>query len=313
MDDAQSMCRLVSQFAECDPDQVLVMSTGIIGQNLPMDRVESGIKDAASNLGSCEESFIAAADAILTTDKDRKIAFREIALGGSTYNIAAMAKGAGMIAPNMATMLAVVLTDAPLRPTIARDLISKAAQASFNRVSVDGHQSTNDTLLLLSSNPSDAVSDEATELFATALNSVCIELAKELVADGEGASHLMEIRVSGAANSEDAEEIARTVGASPLVKTAITGGDPNWGRIISATGYAKARIEPEKVSLQILGTTIYRLGAPVAFDAALLSSQMKQADEVLIDLTVGDGTGTTIYWASDLTTEYVTFNSEYTT
>ena len=311
--DAAAMCKQVAEQIGCPEKDVLVMSTGVIGQPLPMDRVQQGIAEAIDKLDATEDSFLASADGILTTDKSRKIACRKIELNGQTYSIAAMAKGAGMIAPNMATMLAVILTDAPIAQEDANNILPNAVQRSFNRVSVDGHTSTNDTCLLLSSGEGESLQGDS---LATASEQICdlsIELAKQLVGDGEGASHIISIRVTGAEDTASAEVIAKTVAASPLVKTAITGGDPNWGRIVSAAGYAEAKITPSKTSLKICEQTIYANGSPVEFDAAELSSKMKQAEEVLIELVVGDGNGEAEYWASDLTTDYVRFNSEYTT
>jgi glutamate N-acetyltransferase/amino-acid N-acetyltransferase len=298
---------------ECDSEQVLVMSTGVIGQKLPMDAVRAGIDAAGEQLGAGPDAFKKCAEAMLTTDKACKVAFRSVVADGNGYSIAAMAKGAGMIAPNMATMLAVILTDAPLSPAVAQDLIAETAAISFNRVSVDGHTSTNDTLLLLSSGKGEPLSGDALEEFRSQLESAAVELAKMLVADGEGATHVMSIRVTGAQDNHSAHEIAEVVASSPLVKTAITGGDPNWGRIVSAAGNAEARMDPDKTSLQILGSTIFRNGVPQPFDAAALSKQMQDSAEVTIELTVGNGPGQADYWSSDLTTEYVRFNSEYTT
>ncbi len=313
MNDAIAMCDQVANLAGCKRSEVLIMSTGVIGQRLPMTKVSHGIMDAYSNLENNADSFYAAAEAIRTTDNDRKVASKSIKVGGRTINIAAMAKGAGMIAPNMATMLAVVLTDAPLLPEDAQSIISSAAEISFNKVSVDGHTSTNDSLLILASGRSKPLASEELTTFASHVNEVCISLAKMLVADGEGATHVMAINVSGADDDAAADEIARTVAASQLVKTAITGGDPNWGRIVSAAGYAKAQIVPEKTSLKVCGIMIYENGSPIEFDAAALSEKMKSSPEVDIDLVVGPGTGKSTFWSSDLTTEYVKFNSEYTT
>ena len=313
MRDAEAMCQQVASLVGCDASDVLVMSTGVIGQPLPMDRIREGIANAHARLEADFDSFLLAADAICTTDRNRKIVVRELPVGSQAYRVAAMAKGAGMIEPNMATMLSVVLTDAPLSTDAAASALTQAANKSFNRISVDGHTSTNDTMLLLASGQGEPLAGEDLEAFQQALNALSIELAKLIVADGEGATHVMAIRVEGAANDQDAHDIAKTVAASPLVKTAITGGDPNWGRIVSAAGYAKARIQPELTCLKICGQTIYHLGAPLLFDAAQLSQEMKRNPEVAIELRVGDGPGSVSYWASDLTTDYVIFNSEYTT
>jgi glutamate N-acetyltransferase/amino-acid N-acetyltransferase len=313
LDNATSMCNQVAQLVGCQPAEVLVMSTGVIGKPLPMDKVGSGIAKAHAQLGSTMESFLLAADAICTTDQYRKIVFREVLLGNQVYRIAAMAKGAGMIAPNMATMLGVVLTDAPLTSNAASIALTRGADKSFNRISVDGHTSTNDTLLLLASGRGEPMSGDLLQTFQRELESALIELAKLIVADGEGATHVLSIHVEGAGSDRDAQLIAKTVAASPLVKTAIAGGDPNWGRIVSAAGYAEAKIQPELTCLRVCGQSIYHLGSPLAFDAGTLSGMMKQSPEVLIELRVGDGPGTASYWSSDLTTDYVRFNSEYTT
>jgi len=224
-----------------------------------------------------------------------------------------MAKGAGMIAPNMATMLAVVVTDAPLAQSDLVELLRHSADRSFNQVSVDGHTSTNDSLVLLSSGTGTPLAGASLQQFRDFLCNACIELAKQLVADGEGATHVMEIRVSGAASVDDANHIARIIGESPLVKTAITGGDPTWGRIVSAVGYAGRPIRPEMTSLTMLGVSLYKDGAPVPFDAASTSRLIKDSPTVMMELVVGDGPGAAIRWASDITVEYVRFNSEYTT
>ena len=312
--DALEMCRSVAEIVSADPAEVLVMSTGVIGKHLPMERVAKGVQIAAEKLGDTLDDFYAAADAILTTDRARKVEFVSFPVGGKIVRLAAMAKGAGMIAPNMATMLGVVLTDAVLTPEQAHRLLQQIVSVTFNSVSVDGHTSTNDTLLMLSSGAADVSIDEANEpVFAEHLQDACSRLARQLVADGEGATHVIKIHVTGALSDDDAAVIARTVGASLLVKTAITGGDPNWGRIVSAAGYAGPPIEPEATCLSILGTEIYRNGAPAPFDAKRLSEAMKQAGDVELELTVGNGSGQAIHWASDLTVEYVRFNSEYTT
>lgn len=313
-ENANEMCRLLAKRIVADPSQILVMSTGVIGKHLPMDRVQTGVDIAFNKLGSSLDHFHAAADAILTTDKARKIEIASFEIDGEPVRVAAMAKGAGMIAPNMATMLGVIFTDAALNPEQAQQLLGQIAAVTFNCVSVDGHTSTNDTLLLLASGSSGVhIGPSSEAVFAGHLQSVCRRLARQLVADGEGATHVIEIRVSGAQSDHDAETIARVIGASPLVKTAITGGDPNWGRIVSAAGYAGPKIQPEKTCLSVLGTEIYRDGAPISYDAKTLSGAMKAATDVILEIRVGDGNGAATQWASDLTVEYVRFNSEYTT
>jgi len=313
MRDAEEMTAMIAGKIGCEPADVLVMSTGVIGRPMPMEKVRRGIDSATAELAAGEAAFVRASTAIMTTDAFRKSVAAAIDIDGQTYRVAAMAKGAGMIAPNMATMLAVVMTDAPLAQGDLVDLLRHSANRSFNRVSVDGHTSTNDSLVLLSSGTGDPLAGEALAAFRDFLCNTCIDLAKQLVADGEGATHVMEIRVSGAASDDDANHIARVIGESPLVKTAITGGDPNWGRIVSAAGYAGRPIRPELTSLSVLGVPLYQNGTPLAFDAAAASRLIKETGTVVMELVVGDGPGAAIRWASDITVEYVRFNSEYTT
>jgi glutamate N-acetyltransferase / amino-acid N-acetyltransferase len=313
--DADEMTQMVAKHLGCDASAVLVMSTGIIGRPLPIEKLRVGIDDAVSKLGDDHDAFTRASTAIMTTDAFRKSIQRTTTIDGQTYCVAAMAKGAGMIAPNMATMLAVVVTDAPLDQDDVVDALRYVANRSFNRVSVDGHMSTNDSLVLLSSGAAgkERLTGKNLAAYREFLCETCIELAKMLVADGEGATHIMEMQVSGANNDADANEIARVIGESLLVKTAITGGDPNWGRIVSAAGYAGRPIDPTKTCLKILGVTLYENGTPIAFDAKQVSQLIRDTSTVVMDLKVGNGPGKATRWASDITCEYVRFNSEYTT
>ncbi len=313
MTDAKATCHHIASLVGCSDSDVLLMSTGVIGKLLPMDKIRSGVEEAFEKLSDNESAFYDAAEAIRTTDAARKTESIEIELGKKPIRIAAMAKGAGMIAPNMATMLSVMCTDASIAKEDSQAMLSRVANLSFNRVSVDGHTSTNDTLLLLASGQEKPLKGEPLLAFEAELTKLAINLAKQLVADGEGATHVMQIHVFGAASDKSAEIIAKTVAASPLVKCAITGGDPNWGRIVSAAGYAGEKIEPAKVSLSVCGESIYKNGTPVVFHAASLSATMKRNPQIDIELCVGTGTGEATYWSSDLTTDYVNFNSEYTT
>lgn len=314
VEDAALMCQQVANLLAVDPDQVLVLSTGVIGVNLEMEKIHQGIDGAFANLHPTAEHFLSAADAICTTDQSSKVASRSLVINGTKVEILGMAKGAGMIAPNMATMLAVITTDIQLSQTQADSMVKTATDESFNRISVDGHTSTNDTVLLLASGDAKVtLDDESSSVFQEQLNDLFTELAKQIVLDGEGAQYIMAIEVLGARDDNDAFEIAEKVAASQLVKTAITGSDPNWGRIVSAAGCAKASIDPELTSLELCGKTIYQNGSPADFDAAELSGKMKSHREVPIVLRVGNGQGRARYWSSDLTTAYVEFNSEYTT
>ncbi len=313
--DAKAMTAHVAKQIGCQSEDVLVMSTGIIGRPLPMEKITSGIDAACGALEPNHDAFVRASTAIMTTDAFRKSIQRSITINGTTYTVAAMAKGAGMIAPNMATMLAVVVTDAPLNEFDVVESLKYVANRSFNRVSVDGHMSTNDSLVLLSSGAAGGqrLAGQQLETYREFLCETCIELAKMLVADGEGATHIMEIRVSGAKSDDDANEIGRLIGESLLVKTAITGSDPNWGRIVSAAGYAGREMVPGETSLKILGHLLYDRGTPLPFDAKIVSQAIRDATTVVMELNVGRGTGAATRWASDITTEYVRFNSEYTT
>ncbi|MFT7631871.1 MAG: glutamate N-acetyltransferase/amino-acid N-acetyltransferase [Mariniblastus sp.] len=314
-DDNQTMAAETAALIGCTPQQVLVLSTGVIGHTLPMDCIIAGIAAATPGLGAGMEDFELAANAILTTDKSAKTIHQSIEVNGQTINISGMAKGAGMIGPNMATMLAVMTTDAKLTLAAAQTILQSVADASFNRISVEGHTSTNDALLLLCSGESTASLESETELkaFESALTKSCIELAKRIPADGEGATHLIEINVVGAGSVAEADQVARTIAASALVKTAVTGADPNWGRIVSAAGYSGISMNVGEIDLHINGHCVFRGGQPVKFDAATVSQAMAGKFETNIDLRIGNSDISATHWTSDLTVEYVRFNSEYTT
>ncbi len=313
--DAQRMCELAAAPLGASAEQTLVMSTGVIGHFLPMEKIEAGIANAAGELSSGETAFLNAADAILTTDAARKVTTRQAHLGGKTIHIAGMAKGAGMIGPNMATMLCCVVTDAALTADQAQRLLLAAANKSFNNISVEGHTSTNDTMLLLANGQSGGTPLTSTEekAFAQHLEAMCIELAKQIPADGEGSKHLIEVRVTGAETDADARRISHSVASSNLVKTAVHGADPNWGRIVSAAGYAGPAIETSQLALTLNGIVLFSAGEPVSFDAKLASQSIRDNHLTLIELKVGIGPGQCTHWTSDLGVEYVRFNSEYTT
>lgn len=310
----RKMAELTSHQLGAQPNQVCVFSTGIIGQQLPMQKIEPGITSVVAQLGDSQDHFSAAAEAILTTDIGTKTASRIFKVGDQEVTVVGMAKGAGMIGPKMATMLAVVMTDAAISPSSARTIIQQAADASFNRVSVEGHMSTNDGLILIASGKSSAKLDsgEALSSLAGAVEATCVELARQIPADGEGATHLIEINISGARSDADADKIARAIASSNLVKTAITGNDPNWGRIVSAAGYCGADFEMNEVGLKLNGQTVFEQGQPVDFCEKTVSQMLKDSFESLIELSVGKGPGNARHWTSDLTTAYVEFNSEYT-
>ncbi len=302
--------RTAEETASClglEPEEVVVLSTGVIGVPLPMERVREGVRAAASALSP--DGGAAAAEAILTTDRGPKQAVVE----GSGFVVGGMAKGAGMIHPRLATMLAVVTTDYPLAPGEAGSFLRPAVDASFNRISVDGECSTNDAVVLLANGASGVTrSPERDAELARALEEVCSALAREIVEDGEGATVLLEIRVSGAASHGEATAVARRIATSPLVKTAAFGHDPNWGRVLAAAGSAPwnggfAQVEVDRLSVAFDGVPVFARGEPTGEVPELGGTA------VTIDLDLGLGGGAASYLASDLTYDYVRLNAEYTT
>ena len=315
LDDCRAMASLAAEAVGAAEPQALVMSTGVIGQFLPMVKIAAGAKQAAAKLAEGEPAFLAAARGILTTDQGMKIASRSLEIGGQTIRLAGMCKGAGMIGPQMATMLCVICTDAMLLPSEAQAALKFAVEDSFNCISVEGHMSTNDTVLLLASGAAGKkpLGNKELPLFEAALQEVCIELAKQIANDGEGASHLIALDVRGCKTRDDARRIAKTIANSALVKTAVAGGDPNWGRIVSGAGYAGVPFDPAGVDLSINGHLLYERGAPVPFDAAAVSKSIKASRDTSLVLTLREGTAAVRFWTSDLNVEYVRFNADYTT
>ena len=312
--DAMEATRLVGQACGIDPKQVLVLSTGIIGEFLNMEKIAAGIEATAKKLGSDEASLLAAARGMLTTDAYPKIAGKNCEIGEQSYQVTGLAKGAAMIGPNMATMLGVVLTDAPLTPTSAQQLLTDVVNETFNCISVEGHTSTNDTVLLLSSGDSEkSLQGNDLAQLRTAITEVCTDLARSIPNDGEGASHLITIEVQGAETVADAQQIAKTIAGSALVKTAVTGGDPNWGRIVSAAGYAGVLFNPAGVDLEVNGHLLYEQGAPAKFDAKEVSQSIKANRETYLLLRLKEGAASARFWTSDLTIQYVEFNAHYHT
>jgi glutamate N-acetyltransferase/amino-acid N-acetyltransferase len=313
--DAHEMARLAAQACGASTEQALVLSTGIIGEFLQMDKIAAGIADCAARLADDEASLVAAARGMMTTDTTHKLASAELTVGSRVYRITGMAKGAAMIGPKMATMLGLILTDALLDADAAQQSLSLVVDDTFNCISVDGHMSTNDTVLLLANGGAggEVLSGRDLAQFQSALHEVCATLAQAIPADGEGATHLIAIDVRGCATVEGARKIAKTIAESPLVKTAIAGGDPNWGRIVSAAGYAGVPFDPAQVDLQINGTPLYQRGAPLAFDADAVSASIRQQRDTSIVLTLGEGSASARFWTTDLTAEYVRLNADYHT
>ena len=300
VDAARATADAVAAKLGIEPAQVLVLSTGVIGEPLPVDAVVAGIGEIELDADGGD----AAAHAIMTTDTHVK----QSVAHGPGFTVGGMAKGSGMIHPCLATMLAVVTTDYPLEPGEAIDFLRPAVEASFNAISVDGECSTNDTVLLLANGASDCERDD--EAFAAALRTVCGELAKQIVADGEGATVLAEIAVRGAASDGEARAIAERVATSPLVKTALYGHDANWGRIAAAAGSAKhsggfAALDPDKLSILIDGVAVLVDGMPSGDEPVLTNGHCA------IEIDVASGDGVASYLTSDLSYDYVRINAEY--
>jgi len=314
--DAHEMTALAAQCVGAPPDKALVMSTGVIGIMMPMDKIRAGIAEAAKQLSSDEASFLRAAHGIMTTDTVEKIASRQITFqSGETVTIAGFCKGAAMIAPNMRTMLAMIMTDVALEPETAKKLLGESVAESFNCISIDGHTSPSDTVLLYANGvavPTPPTGHDLT-LFAEALRDVCIELAVKIPSDGEGVSHLITVDVQGCKTREDAKTIARQVAEDILVKAAIFGADPNWGRIVSAAGNAGVPFNTKGVSLKLNDFELFRNGEPLPFDKAAVSHSIRNNRDTHFLLTFKEGDAAIRFWTTDLTTEYVRLNSDYTT
>lgn len=313
--DAEQMARLTAGVIGALQEEVLVLSTGVIGRFLPMEKIEAGIHRTWQNVGTSEQHLVSAARGMLTTDTRHKLAARTVRLGDKTYQLLGMAKGAAMIGPNMATMLAVILTDAALLPADAQTGLTTAVDRSFNCISVDGHMSTNDTVLLLANGAAGGSALQGDDLaqFQEALNDLCAELARMIPEDGEGATHVVTIDIERAATREIAHRVAKTIAESVLVKCAIHGADPNWGRIVSAVGYAGVPFNPHRLSLRVNNFLLYEAGSPVAFDAAEVSKSMREHRDTSIVVDLDEGTASARFWTTDLTAEYVRLNADYTT
>jgi glutamate N-acetyltransferase/amino-acid N-acetyltransferase len=346
--DAREMCTLAARGVGggLRPEQVLPSSTGIIGHALPMPKLRRGIAAAAASLGSTPRHARDFADAILTTDTKRKTAALRLKIGRQTVTIAGVCKGSGMIGPRMsadapapasavapplasarsgtarsggirplhATMLAYITTDAICPVPLLRNLLSGAADKSFNTVTVDDHTSTNDTAVILASGASGASVERPQDIdrFAAALDEVCQSLAYQIAADGEGATTGDTVRVAGALTNCDAQVFARAIANTPLVKCARHGNDPNWGRIVSAAGLTAVPFDPSRATLRLQGTPVFRRGRPLKFNPARVSKSLDAA-EVSVDLDCALGDGAATVWTCDLSKQYVTINADYHT
>jgi len=312
--DAEAMAAMTARHLGCDARKVLVASTGIIGQRLEMAKVRAGIAGACSRLGRRGDG--AALRGIMTTDTREKSAVVQARIAGARVTVAGIAKGAGMIAPSMATMISLITTDAALTPAALHKALLAAAERSFNAITIDSDTSTSDTVALFASGAAGgrAISARSPALatFARALGEVCGELARAMVLDGEGATKLVEIAVCGARSDAEAKIAAKSVADSPLVKTAIHGGDPNWGRIAAALGKSSARVVAEKLRIRIGGAAVFSRGMGRAFDVRAVEKHLAGTD-VRIDCDLGLGTGRFRALTCDLSREYITINADYHT
>jgi len=318
---ARATCAAVAQTFGCRAEEVFPSSTGIIGVPLPAEKLIAALPELAESLG-CESShFSEAAHAILTTDLVEKMAFARLEIKSgdgavSEVRIAAFGKGSGMIHPQLvphATMLVYVLTDAAVEPGDLDGYLRAVVEVSFNRISVDGDTSTNDTVLLLASGASGARIGAGDAAFAAALTEVCTSMARQVVADGEGATHVVELRVGGAANDADALRVAKAIAHSPLVKTAWAGCDPNWGRLVATIGYSGAQVDPGRIDIRFGELQICRDGGRAAeFDEAAAHEYISQR-EFSISIDLHQGKGSCVFWTTDLTHQYISINADYST
>ena len=307
--DAIAMAEAAAAVVGCSPYEVAVASTGVIGFKLPVERIAAVLPGIALTEGGWDDT----SRAMMTTDTRPKVAERELNLTAGTVRIGGVAKGAGMIHPNMATLLAFVTTDAAVESGDLRRIVLRAADTTFNAISVDGDTSTNDTLLVLA-NGASGVTPKGADLaaFEEGVRAVCADLARMIVADGEGATKVFEVRVRGAASPADARLAARTITNSNLVRTAIHGGDPNWGRVLAAAGRSGARVDDRKASVRIGDLFVYRSGAPLVVADADVRA-LFAADAIEIEVTLGLGDGEATAWGCDMSAEYVRINAEYMT
>ncbi len=312
--DARVMAEKAAVELNLDPGQVLVCSTGVIGEALPMEKINTGIAHAASELGKGQRSDNTAAEAILTTDTKIKQTAYQCDLPGGRFNIGGMAKGSGMICPNMATMLAFIATDVKIERSLLQELFSEAVDRTFNAITVDGETSTNDTALILANGSAEGIEISKNgggfDQFKDMLNRVCRELAFRIVEDGEGLTKVITLTVRGAADEPGARIMARSILNSPLVKTAFYGEDANWGRILAALGYAGVDFQPEKVDIFIGPVQVAAGGGAVSFDEGEVKKILQNRDvSVLVDLKQGPSEITA--WGTDMSHDYVSINSDY--
>ena len=319
-ENAIRMCQAAAKAIGCKPEDVLVSSTGVIGQTLNVKVIEDGMEELYVTLESTVEASDAAAHAIMTTDLVKKEVAVETTIGGKTVRMGGIAKGSGMIHPNMGTMLCFLTTDCAISSEMIKTALLETVNVSFNRISVDGDTSTNDTCIVLANGL--AGNEEITEknadyeAFLEALRALCVELAKKMAADGEGAKHLVTCTVNGAADEAQAETVAKSVIGSALTKCAIFGADANWGRVLCAMGYSGEQFDPEKVEIHFASVAgdiaVCEQGRGLPFDEELAKKILTEHD-VEINITMGEGDGSCTCWGCDLTYDYVKINGDYRT
>lgn len=314
MKDALAMQSITADALGCKADDVIVASTGVIGVNLPMDKMEKGIKQAVAELN--ENGSENAGNAIITTDTYSKACATSINIGGKEVRFGAIAKGSGMIQPNMATMLCFITTDAAIDSKLLQKALSEIVEVSFNMISIDGDMSTNDMAIVLANGAAEnekiVTENKDYETFKDALQNICQSLAQRIASDGEGATKFLTVHVKGTKSFADAKTIGMSVAKSPLVKTAFFGEDPNWGRVICAVGYAGVAMDPKKTVVKFGGIPVYAHGVGAAFDEEALRAVMAKHD-IVIDIDMGDGTEEATVWTCDFSYEYVKINGEYHT
>ncbi len=309
---AKAVCKQVAREIKVKPDQVFPSSTGIIGVPLPVEKITAALPGLIASAGDGSEAFTAFATAIMTTDTRMKTAAEELSHKGCTVRLAGTAKGAGMIHPNMATMLAYLFTDVIANPAELQQCLKGAVGQTFNSISIDGDTSTNDTVLLLASGKSGVQLKSVRAQFEAGLQKVCGSLAQQIVADGEGVKHVVRLKIEQARNVDEARQIARAIATSALVKTAWAGADPNWGRVLAAVGYSGVKIDPAKINIHLGDQLICRNGGGVPFDRDKAHRCMSQ-DTYDIRVTLGLGKSSLDFLSCDLTQEYVHINADYST
>ena len=312
--DAREMVALVARHLGLEESQVLIASTGVIGRTLPMEKIRTGIAAAARALSS--DGGVDAAEAIMTTDTRAKHFSVSFEIEGKPCTIGAICKGSGMINPHMATTINVLTTDVAITPNLLQEALRECVDVSLNALTVDGTMSTNDTIFLLANglaeNPHIAERGAAFETFLSALQAICIEMAKELARDGEGATKLITVTVEGAKNRQEAMRAAKEIANAALVKTAVYGKDPNWGRVAAAVGGCQVEVDPEALTIEFAGLAVAKNGGAISYDETAMRDALEK-DHVPIKVRLGTGPAAATVFTCDLTHEYITINAEYTT